>query len=96
MKKIIRFINQPMMQFKNTGIFMFTKTNFQDARIKHIMLAFALAVILAFNNFISNASAHEYKLDQLEIIHPGSRATVNTAKVAGGYCFLFLVIYLIK
>jgi len=47
--------------------------------MKSILLAAALA-------FLANAaSAHEYKLGSLEIIHPWARATPKGAAVAGGY-----------
>ncbi|WP_182418950.1 copper chaperone PCu(A)C [Bartonella sp. HY038] len=42
------------------------------------------AIILGLFTIVS-AQAHEYKAGNLEIIHPWSRATVPTAKVAGGY-----------
>lgn len=44
--------------------------------------AAALALALAFTQA---ASAHEYKIGQLEIGHPWSRATLPGAKVAAGY-----------
>jgi copper(I)-binding protein len=47
--------------------------------MKSILLAAALA-------FLANtASAHEYKIGSLEIVHPWSRATPKGAAVAGGY-----------
>ncbi|MBN8966755.1 MAG: copper chaperone PCu(A)C, partial [Rhizobiales bacterium] len=47
--------------------------------MKSILLAAALA-------FLANAaSAHEYKIGSIEIVHPWSRATPKGAAVAGGY-----------
>lgn len=45
--------------------------------------AAALAVVLALPANL--ATAHEYKLGSLEIIHPWARATPGAAKVGGGY-----------
>jgi copper(I)-binding protein len=47
------------------------------------MKSILLAAVLAFA--VNAASAHEYKLGSLEIIHPWARATPKGATVAGGY-----------
>ncbi|MFC5386303.1 copper chaperone PCu(A)C [Aquamicrobium segne] len=47
--------------------------------------AFTLAAMLPFSLLTSTASAHGYKLGELEIGHPWSRETPAGAKVAGGY-----------
>ena len=45
---------------------------------------FALALLSVFV-FASAASAHEYKIGDLEIVHPVARATPPNAPVSGGY-----------
>jgi copper(I)-binding protein len=47
------------------------------------MKSILLAAVLAFA--MNAASAHEYNLGSLEIIHPWARATPKGATVAGGY-----------
>lgn len=48
------------------------------------LIASVIAIIFSFFT-IALAQAHEYKAGNIEIVHPWSRATVPTAKVAGGY-----------
>ncbi len=48
---------------------------------KHIGIFAVLGAVLAF----SPAAAHEFKLGQIEIGHPYSRAMLPVAKVGGGY-----------
>src|SRR5262249_61671140 len=45
--------------------------------------AFAVALVLALAT--GSAAAHDYKLGDVTIDHPWSRATPKGAKVAGGY-----------
>jgi len=45
----------------------------------------AFAVALAFALATGSAAAHDYKLGDVTIDHPWSRATPKGAKVAGGY-----------
>ena len=49
------------------------------------LAALALGVMLPLAMPMAPASAHEYKLGELEIGHPWSRETPAGAKVAGGY-----------
>lgn len=49
------------------------------------LAALALGVMLPLSIPMAPASAHEYKLGELEIGHPWSRETPAGAKVAGGY-----------
>jgi hypothetical protein len=54
----------------------------------HLARALLLAPAIAFATLpasVAPASAHEYKLGSLEIIHPWARATPGGAKVGGGY-----------
>ena len=53
------------------------------SRFQHLG-AFALALALAFVG-VHSVTAHEFKVGDLEIEHPWSRATPVGAKVAGGY-----------
>jgi copper(I)-binding protein len=45
----------------------------------------AFLVVAAFALAVSAAEAHDYKIGDLEIAHPWTRATPKGAKVAGGY-----------
>jgi len=47
--------------------------------------ALIAASLLAAVPFASSASAHDYKLGDLHIAHPWTRATLPNAPVAGGY-----------
>lgn len=49
------------------------------------LAALALGLMLPLGTITGPASAHEYKLGELEIGHPWSRETPTGAKVAGGY-----------
>lgn len=57
----------------------------QSTGLKLLFSTLIAVLSLAFSATFSNLSAHEYKVGELEIIHPWSRATPNGAKVAGGY-----------
>jgi copper(I)-binding protein len=48
-------------------------------------LGFAVLVLLLLLACVSGVFAHEFKVGDLEIEHPWSRATPPGAKVAGGY-----------
>jgi hypothetical protein len=47
------------------------------------MKAILIAAVLALS--VNVASAHEYKVGSIEIVHPWARATPKGAPVAGGY-----------
>lgn len=51
-----------------------------NARLRNLALSLAFLPLL-----LAPASAHDYKLGDLKIDHPWSRATPGGAKVAGGY-----------
>jgi periplasmic copper chaperone A len=56
------------------------------ARSSVLAATFCLGTLLAGSWLLGNpASAHGYKLGQLEIGHPWTRATPPSARVAGGY-----------
>jgi periplasmic copper chaperone A len=55
--------------------------NFGDNEMRLIPIAFAFVLGL----FASNASAHDYHLGSLHIVHPWSRAIPQGASVAAGY-----------
>jgi len=53
--------------------------------MSHFLRATALAFALVFAGGAHFAFAHEFKVGDIEIEHPWSRATPAGAKVAGGY-----------
>ena len=53
--------------------------------MSHFLRAAALAFALVFAGGAHFAFAHEFKVGDIEIEHPWSRATPAGAKVAGGY-----------
>ncbi|EJF91121.1 copper chaperone PCu(A)C [Bartonella tamiae] len=59
----------------------FQSTRFKTLSLSSLVGAFLFALTFPF----TGAFAHEYKLGEIEIVHPWSRATPNGAKVAGGY-----------
>ncbi|AQS41120.1 MAG: Hypothetical protein BHV28_04070 [Candidatus Tokpelaia hoelldobleri] len=52
--------------------------------IRSILSVFITTLCLYASTF-TTAGAHEYKVDELRIIHPWSRATFKGARVAAGY-----------
>lgn len=61
------------------------KNSIKSGYVRNFLMMAASMLLLALSLQATPVFAHSYKVGDLEIIHPWTRATPNGAKVAGGY-----------